>query len=97
MYLVLSDKDDNIFGMSLSGEAFLPWRGGLLDNLQDARDPENSICKVFQITQSVPFNSLSGYLKLIWERKEPPKEVSSKEAFNILKGHFGTDVKIIED
>ena len=36
-----------------------------------------------------------GFSKIIWERKEE-KEISSEEAFAILKQHFGCDVKIKE-
>lgn len=37
----------------------------------------------------------SGFSKIIWERKEA-KEISSEEAFAILKQHYGCDVKIKE-
>ena len=36
-----------------------------------------------------------GFSKIIWERKEE-KEISSEEAFAILKQHYGCDVKIKE-
>lgn len=36
-----------------------------------------------------------GFSKIIWERKEE-KEISSEEAFKILKQHYGCDVKIKE-
>lgn len=35
-------------------------------------------------------------LELIWEREKPTKEISSTEAFAILKKHYGCDVKISE-
>lgn len=36
-----------------------------------------------------------GFSKIIWERKEE-KEISSEEAFEVLKQHYGCDVKIKE-
>lgn len=36
----------------------------------------------------------SGFRQIIWEREE--KEISSEEAFAILKRHYGCDVKIKE-
>jgi hypothetical protein len=33
---------------------------------------------------------------LVWEREKPTIEISSTEAFEILKKHFGCDVKICE-
>lgn len=36
-----------------------------------------------------------GFSKIIWERKEA-KEISSEEAFEVLKQHYGCDVKIKE-
>lgn len=38
----------------------------------------------------------SGFSKIIWERKEA-KEISSEEAFKVLKQHYGCDVKIKEN
>lgn len=37
----------------------------------------------------------SGFKEVIWERKEE-KEISSDEAFRVLKEHYGCDVKIKE-
>ena len=36
-----------------------------------------------------------GFSKILWERKEA-KEISSEEAFEVLKQHYGCDVKIKE-
>lgn len=38
----------------------------------------------------------SGFKEVIWERKEE-KEISSDEAFRVLKEHYGCDVKIKEN
>ena len=60
---------------------------------------DNDIVKVgypnIKANESISGILDSDFYKVIWERKEV-KEISKKEAIEILKKHYGCDVKIKE-
>lgn len=63
-------------------------------------DSESDIVKVYNpgvisAGQLLPGNFHSYMKSLIWERNDT-KEISSEEAFRVLKEYYGCDVKIME-
>lgn len=74
------------------------------DDLTSANGREHDIVKVgypkvdiFDLDgfERIIGSNNSGLKEIIWERKEE-KEISSEEAFEVLKQHYGCDVKIKE-
>lgn len=95
-------KSDLKDGMMVEDELGRKWvyLGGKLRKPGICKDCDtDEICKFgypdyernFTINELLAY----GFSKIIWERKEE-KEISSEEAFAILKQHYGCDVKIKE-
>lgn len=89
-------------GMMVEDELGRKWLylGGKLRKPGICKDfNPDEICKIgypnyesnFTINEILAY----GFSKILWERKEA-KEISSEEAFEVLKQHYGCDVKIKE-
>lgn len=79
------------------------WCSGTQDDFTNDSSVDFDIMKVGYPDVSLRYPNISCALKsnfkeIIWERHEEPetKEISSDEAFRILKEHYGCDVKIKE-
>lgn len=76
------------------------WYSGTQYDLTGEIDRDDDIVKVgyldFDNNKTIKGALNSGFKEVIWERKEE-KEISSDEAFRVLKEHYGCDVKIKEN
>lgn len=75
------------------------WYSGTQYDLTGEIDRDDDIVKVgyldFDNNKTIKGALNSDFKEVIWERKEE-KEISSDEAFRVLKEHYGCDVKIKE-
>lgn len=110
-YLMKDDLKTGMVVQTRNGEMFLVYGQTLvgdgynyLDSYRDDLRVSN-ICNEFDIMKVFDINphftgSLNRILdkpgKLIWEREPEEREISSEEAFKILKEHYGCNVKIKE-
>lgn len=105
-------KDDFKTGMTVEvrcGSRFVVWGEYLIrydghdlienlnDQLYNINSDEYDIMAIFDVNKELwDLNCIVTHPgKLIWKRKEE-KEISSEEAFKVLKEHYGCDVKIKE-
>jgi hypothetical protein len=95
--VLLNTENGNI----ISGKTWMPL-DSINENLEYKYEEKNyDIVKIYQpIFNRDYLNDSETYENanrtLIWEREKPTKEISSTEAFAILKQHYGCDVKISE-
>lgn len=75
------------------------WHSRTQHDLTGEASRDHDIVKVgypdFDNNKTIKGALNSGFKEVIWERKEE-KEISSDEAFRVLKEHYGCDVKIKE-
>lgn len=76
------------------------WHSRTQHDLTGEASRDHDIVKVgypdFDNNKTIKGALNSGFKEVIWERKEE-KEISSDEAFRVLKEHYGCDVKIKEN
>ena len=76
------------------------WHSRTQHDLTGEASRDHDIVKVgypdFDNNKTIKGALNSGFKEVIWERKEE-KEISSDEAFQVLKEHYGCDVKIKEN
>lgn len=94
-----ADLKDGMMVEDNVGRKYL-YLGGKLRKSGICKDCDSDeICKIgypnYESNFTISELLIYGFSKIIWERKEA-KEISSEEAFAILKQHYGCDVKIRE-